>query len=128
MKGALMIRKVSAGLVAAVACGALAFAGIAMARGADTAVTIRGQEGDYHGKVLSERSKCEVGRKVVVYKQEGRHQRPSVDQKIGQDTSARSGNVGVWDIGNSGFKHGKFYAKAAHSLGCNVGFSETIHR
>lgn len=123
-----MIRKLSAGLVAAVACGALALAGTALARGADTGVTIRGQEGDYHGKVLSERSKCEVGRKVVVYKQKGKTQKPSVDQKIGSDISERSGNVGVWDIGNSGFKHGKFYAKAAHSRGCNVGFSKTIKR
>ena len=123
-----MIKKLSAGLVAGVLCAALALTGTAMARGADTAVTIRGQEGDYHGKVLSERSKCEVGRKVVVYKQTGRKQKPSVDQKIGSDTSERSGNVGVWEIGNSGFKHGKFYAKAAHSRGCNVAYSKTIKR
>lgn len=123
-----MIRKLSAGLVAAVVCGALAFAGIAMARGANTGVTIRGQEGDYHGKVLSERSKCEVGRNVIVYKQLGRKQQPSTDKVIGHDTSERSGDVGVWDAGNTGFKHGKFYAKAKRSTGCAAGRSKTITR
>jgi hypothetical protein len=121
-----MIKKLSAGLVAAVVCTALAFAGTAMARGADTGVTIHGPEGDFHGKVLSERAKCQEGRKVVVYKQKGRTQKPSVDQKIASDISERSGSVGVWSVGNTGFKKGKFYAKAAHSRGCNVGFSKTI--
>jgi hypothetical protein len=121
-----MIRKLSAGLVAGVVCAALALAGTAMARGADTAVTIKGPNGDFHGKVLSERSKCEVGRKVSVYKQKGRKQKPSVDQKIGSDMSERSGNVGVYSLGNTGFKKGKFYAKAAHSRGCNVDYSKTI--
>jgi hypothetical protein len=121
-----MIKKLSAGLVAGVVCAALAFAGTAMARGADTAVTIHGPEGDFHGKVLSERSKCQEGRKVVVYKQKGSRQKPSVDRKIASDTSERSGNVGVWSVGNTGFKQGKFYAKAAHSRGCEVGYSKTI--
>jgi len=121
-----MTKKLSAGLVAAVVCAALAFAGTALARGADTGVTIHGPEGDFHGKVLSERSKCEVDRKVVVYKQKGRHQKPSVDRKIADDISERSGDVGVWSVGNTGFKQGKFYAKARHSRGCETGYSKTI--
>ena len=121
-----MIKKLSAGLAAAVMCAGLALAGTAFARGADTGVTIHGPEGDFHGKVLSERAKCQEGRKVSVFKQKGRTQKPSVDEKIASDISERSGNVGVWDVGNTGFKRGKFYAKAAHSRGCNVGFSKTI--
>jgi hypothetical protein len=121
-----MIKKLSAGLAAAVMCGALALAGTALARGADTGVTIHGKEGDFHGKVLSERAKCQYGRKVSVFKQKGKNPRPAQDQKIASDISERSGNVGVWDVGNTGFKKGKFYAKAAHSRGCNVGFSKTI--
>lgn len=120
-----MIRKLSAGLAAAVMCAGLALAGTAFA-GADTGVTIHGPEGDFHGKVLSERAKCQEGRKVTVFKQKGHNQKPSVDTKIASDISERSGNVGVWDVGNTGFKKGKFYAKAAHSRGCEVGFSKTI--
>lgn len=119
------MRKLSAGLVAAVVLGALVMASMAFA-GADTGVTIKGPNGDFHGKVLSERAKCQFGRKVVVYKQKGKNQDPSVDKKIGSDTSEKQGNKGVWSIGNSGFKKGKFYAVARKSSGCNAGASETI--
>jgi glycine cleavage system aminomethyltransferase T len=123
----LTIRKLSAGVAAAVMVGALGMASMAFA-GADTDVTIKGRNGDYHGKVLSERAKCQYGRTVVVFKQKGKKQDPSTDKKIGKDTSEKQGNVGVWDIGNSGFKHGKFYALARHSRGCNAATSDTIKR
>jgi hypothetical protein len=119
------MRKLSAGLVAAVVLGALVMASMAFA-GADTGVTIKGPNGDFHGKVLSERAKCQFDRKVVVYKQKGKKQDPSVDKKIGSDTSEKQGNKGVWSIGNSGFKKGKFYAVARKSSGCAAGRSETI--
>jgi hypothetical protein len=121
----LNMRRLSAGVVAAVVLGALVMASMAFA-GADTGVTIKGPNGDFHGKVLSERAKCQYDRKVVVYKQKGKKQDPSADKKIGSDTSEKQGNKGVWDIGNSGFKKGKFYAKAKKSEGCNAGYSETI--
>ena len=123
----MITRKISAGLVAALLVGALMTASMAFA-GADTLVTIKGKNGDYHGTVISERAKCQYGRTVVVFKQKGKKQDPSTDKKIGKDTSSRSGNVGVWDIGNSGFKHGKFYAVARHSRGCNASASKTIKR
>src|SRR4051794_23427995 len=124
---AMSIRKLSAGLVVGVVCVALALAGTAMARAAaDTGVTIKGDNGDFHGHVLSERSSCEVDRTVVLYKQKGRHQDPSVDKVIGKDTSERHGDHGDWDAGNTGFKHGKFYAKAKKSPGCATGYSKTI--
>jgi hypothetical protein len=122
-----MIRKLSAGLVAGVVCVALALAGTAMARAAaDTGVTIKGDNGDFHGKVLSERGACEVGRKVVVYKQKGSKQDPSTDKKIASDISERHGDHGDWSVGNTGFKHGKFYAKAKKVAGCATGYSKTI--
>jgi hypothetical protein len=122
-----MIRKLSAGLVAAVVCAALAFAGTALARAAaDTGVTIKGPEGDFHGKVLSERSKCRYGRRVVVYKQRGKKQRPKTDKKIASDISEKQGRKGAWDAGNTGYKKGKFYAKAKRSPGCATGYSKTI--
>jgi hypothetical protein len=121
----LSTKKLSAGIVAALTIGALVMAGSAFA-GANTGVTIKGPDGDFHGKVLSERSKCEVGRKVIVYKQKGSSQDPSADQKIGSDISEKHGDHGDWSIGNSGFKKGKFYAKAKRSTGCAAGFSKTI--
>ena len=116
-------------VVAAMIVGALVIASMAFARAAaDTGVTIKGKNGDYHGKVLSERAKCQVDRKVVVYKQKAKKQKPTSDKKIGSDISDAAGNHGVWDIGNSGFKKGKFYAKAKKSPGCATGYSETIKR
>jgi hypothetical protein len=123
----LSIKKLSAGLIAAVTAGALVMASMAGARAAaDTGVTIKGPNGDFQGKVLSPRKKCLGDRKVVVYKQSGKKQDPSSDQKIGSDISERHGDHGDWSIGNSGFKKGKFYAKAKKSEGCAAGFSETI--
>jgi hypothetical protein len=112
--------------VAAVVCAALALAGTAMARAAATDVTIKGPEGDFHGKVLSEKKSCLGDRKVIVYKQSGKTQDPSVDQKIASDISEKVGTNGVWEVGNTGYKKGKFYAKAKRSSGCKAGYSPTI--
>jgi hypothetical protein len=123
----LRFKKLSAALLAVVITGALVMASIAGARAAaDTGVTIKGDNGDFHGKVLSERSRCQVDRKVVVYKQKGRHQKPSTDKKIGSDISEAHGDHGDWSVGNTGYKKGKFYAKAKKSPGCATGYSKTI--
>jgi hypothetical protein len=122
----LSIKKLSVALVAAVTAGALVMASMAVARGADTGVTIKGPEGDFHGKVLSPKSKCLGDRKVIVYKQKGPKQDPSSDKKIANDTSERQGDVGKWSVGNTGYKQGKFYAKAKRSQGCAAGRSTTI--
>ena len=81
---------------------------------------------NHDGKVLSERARCTGDRKVVVYKQKGRHQEPSTDKKIASDISERHGDHGDWNVGNTGYKKGKFYAKAKKSPGCAKGFSKTI--
>ena len=121
------MKKLSAGIVAVLITGVLVMASVAGARAvADTGVTIKGPDGDFHGKVLSEKSRCVGDRKVIVYKQKGKSQDPSVDKKIGSDISEKDGDHGVWDIGNSGFKKGKFYAKAKRSTGCAAGYSKTI--
>jgi hypothetical protein len=105
----------------------LVLASMAGARAAaDTGVTIKGPNGDFHGKVLSPRARCTGDRKVVVYKQKGKKQEPTTDKKIGSDISERHGDHGDWSIGNSGFKKGKFYAKAKKSPGCATGYSKTI--
>ena len=121
----MITRKLSAGLAAAAIAGALVMASVAFA-GADTGVTIKGENGSFHGKVLSERAKCQWDRKVVVYKQKGKKQDPSVDKKIGNDVSEKHGNHGEWNVQDTGYKKGKFYAVARHSRGCDAGYSETI--
>jgi hypothetical protein len=108
-------------------CAAFAMTGVASAAGgkADTGVTIAGLPDNVHGKVLSERASCQYNRTVIVFKQIGSKQDPSVDQKVGTDVSERSGNVGRWSIGNPGLKKGTYYAKAKGNDRCAAGFSRS---
>ena len=107
-----------------VACAALAFAAVAGARGAaQTNVTIKGSGGDFSGKVKSSKSACVGDRKVIVYKLKGNGYDPPNDTRVGSDVSEVHGDRGVWSTGNSGFKHGAFYAYAPRVPGCKPGFS-----
>ena len=110
----------------AVGCSALAIASVAWASGAKTTVTIKGPDHVY-GTIKSPRSSCLGGRKVLIYKQKGSSQNHKVDQKVYSTTSTKQGNKGIWDAGNPGLGHGKFYAEARKSPGCKAGFSKTVH-
>lgn len=125
-----MPKLINARNVALAAVAALALAGSAQASGlAGTTVTITGQNGDYSGTVSSPRlHKCADQRTVTVYKQKGARQDPHVDATIGSDTAELRGRHAVWSIGNSGFKSGKFYARASYAPGCATAASRTIHR
>lgn len=116
---------------------ATAFTGVAgVAAAADdlasnqspTEVTIKGENGDYHGKVKSSNLDCLDGRKVTVYKMLGNSPAPKTDQKIGSDLSELDGTKGVWSIGNSGFKHGDFYAKVKKTSECGGDISPVLSR
>ena len=120
-------------LTAALATAAVsltAFTGAAGAASNDTKVSIKGQNGDYYGYVKSsDAANCADGRKVTVFKQLGSTQDPKSDQKIGSDTAELQGKKAMWSIGNSGFKSGHFYAKAAKVPGfCKAATSQTITR
>jgi protein required for attachment to host cells len=96
---------------------------------APTTVTIEGENGDYHGTVDSPKlTACADGRLIRVYRQSGAEQAPATDDEIGMDTSELNGDHGEWSIGNSGFKTGRFYARAAKTTACKAGSSETIER
>jgi hypothetical protein len=125
-----VMQRRKARLTALVAVGALALAASAQASGpANTSVTIKGQNGDYSGTVSSPHpGKCADQRTITVYKQKGSKQNPSVDIRIGSDTSERHGRQGVWSIGNSGFESGKFYARASKTSSCRSVSSSSIHR
>jgi hypothetical protein len=95
---------------------------------ASTEVTIQGQNGDYFGYVKSSKSSCESDRKVNVFKMLGSSPSPQTDQKIGSDTSQPNGPDGMWSIGNSGYKKGKFYAKVRNNTECKGDLSPVITR
>ncbi len=106
------------------------FAGSAFAgHKIDTKVTIKGHEGDYYGYVKSSKpNKCANNRKVLVYKLKGNGYDPGSDQKIGSDIAQANGDGYMWSIGNSGFKHGNFYAYAKKTSKCKSAFSKVISR
>src|SRR5439155_9638649 len=106
----------------------LAVAGFAIARDRTiTRVSIKGDNGDFHGKVFSSKGRCLGGRDVTVYKATGSDFDPENDTEIGSDTTERSGDVGVWSIGNSGFKHGDVYARIHKTFHCKGDVSRMLH-
>jgi hypothetical protein len=112
-------------------CAALVVPSLAGAAGrAATTVKIRGSNGDFHGRITSTRKGCLGGRVVKVFKQKGDHQNPKRDKVIGKDTSEKAQRnqlVGIWSVGNTGFKTGDFYAKVRRTDFCKVAYSDTIH-
>lgn len=104
-----------------------AFASVAQAA-TPTEVTIQGSQGEYFGYVKSSKQSCESDRKVNVYKMLGQSPSPTTDKKIGSDTSAPNGPDGMYNIGNSGYKKGKFYAKVTKTSDCRADLSPVISR
>ena len=123
--------KVRASL-AALAISVTALSGVATASAAgkaDTDVSIKGHQGDYYGYVSSSNEgDCANGRTVKVFMQLGGSQDPKNDQKIGTDTDQANGDGYMWSIGNSGYKHGEFYAKVGKTDFCKGATSKTISR
>ena len=114
--------------IAALAISITALGGVASAQ-ADTKVSIKGDNGDYYGYVKSsDAGNCANDRKVKVFKQTGNEQDPKHDLKIGTDTAEPNGDKYMWSIGNSGYKHGEFYAKVGKTSLCKGATSKTISR
>ena len=113
---------------AAVAISGAFATGASAAAKADTEVTIKGTNGDYYGYVKSSDSDCESDRKVNVYKMVGQSPDRGADLKIGSDTAQPNGPDGMWSIGNSGYKKGKFYAHAPKTSECKGDTSPVISR
>lgn len=118
--------------LAALAISVTAFGGVASAQAggkADTKVSIKGDNGDYYGYVKSsDAGDCANGRTVKVFKQTGNSQDPKHDERIGTDTAQPNGSKYMWAIGNSGYKHGSFYAKVGKTDLCRGATSKTITR
>lgn len=115
------------GAVALAVATALVMTGTAGAgTRAATTVTIKTQNGDFWGYVDSPRPlKCAEERKIVLFKQVGAEQDPSVDQKVASDTASLNGDRYMWSTGNTGLS-GKFYARAGRTLNCKADNSPTV--
>lgn len=115
-------------LVGLMVVGLVSVSGIANAGTAiETTVTIKTQNGDFWGKVISPRPKlCARERKVVVFKQLGAEQNPATDDKIANDTASLSGGVYEWNTGNTGAMNGRYYARVGRTTSCKADTSETV--
>jgi hypothetical protein len=121
-------KKLSTAAVIVALCGALVFAGIALAHAARTKVTIQAQQGGFFGYVHTRNSaaqRCEAGRKVILFKQKGSSRDPRQDKKIGTDIAQPNGPDSQWSVNTN--KSGLFYAKAPRKPGCKAGYSPTVH-
>lgn len=95
---------------------------------APTVIKIRGENGDFHGRITSHRKGCLGNRIVKVFKQKGDRQNPKRDLVIGKDISekATGKEVGIWSVGNTGYKRGDFYAKVRRTDSCKNAYSDTL--
>jgi len=95
-----------------------------------TTVTIQAESGgDFFGFVKSsDKNQCAANRKVTLYRLLGTSPNPGADQKIGMDLAQANGDGYMWSIGNSGYKHGEFYAKVGKTDLCKGATSKTISR
>jgi hypothetical protein len=114
--------------VAAVAIsGALATTEASASQLAPTEVTIQAESGgDFFGYVQSSDDNCESGRKVTLFRMLGSSPDRSVDQKIGSDTAEPNGPDSMWSTGNTGQRHGKFYARVAKTTYCQGDVSPVV--
>jgi hypothetical protein len=102
--------------------GAIAMTGAAEAAPKEK-LTIKGPNGDFQGTIKAKKTKCMKNRTVHVFMKTDQG-----DQEIGSDTSELNSDKsrGVWSIGNSGYKNGKFYARADSKGSCSSLKSTTI--
>lgn len=112
-------------LVAVVAVSSLVSAGLASAGTASrTVVTIKGPNGDFHGKIKSADPDCLGDRLVRLFMSDSAD--GPFDRTGNSDTSQVQGDVGVWSMGNTGLRDGFFFAKATRTSGCRGGRSRVI--
>lgn len=93
-----------------------------------TKVTIQAESGgDFFGFVKSsDKNHCANNRKVTLYKLLGDSPKPSADQKIGSDLAEANGDGYMWSTGNTGQRHGKFYARVKKTEFCAGDLSPVV--
>jgi len=111
-------------VIAVVASSALTFTGLATAATARTTVTIKGPDGDFHGKIKSQDAGCLGDRLVRLFSSDSAD--GPFERTGNSDTSELQGDVGVWSMGNTGLRDGFFYAKATKTPDCRGGRSRVL--
>ena len=93
-----------------------------------TKVTIQAESGgDFFGFVKSsDKNQCAANRKVTLYRLLGDSPNPSADQKIGMDLAQANGDGYMWSTGNTGERHGKFYARVKKTETCAGDISSVV--
>jgi hypothetical protein len=93
-----------------------------------TKVTIQAESGgDFFGFVKSsDKQQCANNRKVTLYRLMGDSPTPSADQKIGMDLAQANGDGYMWSTGNTGERHGKFYARVKKTDTCAGDISPVV--
>ena len=93
-----------------------------------TTVTIQAESGgDFFGFVKSsDKKQCAANRKVTLYRLLGTSPNPGADQKIGMDLAQANGDGYMWSTGNTGERHGKFYARVKKTETCRGDISSVV--
>ncbi len=93
-----------------------------------TTVTIQAESGgDFFGFVKSsDKQQCAANRKVTLYRLLGTSPDPGADQKIGMDLAQANGDGYMWSTGNTGERHGKFYARVKKTDTCAGDISSVV--
>jgi len=93
-----------------------------------TTVTIQAESGgDFFGFVKSsDKNHCAANRKVTLYRLLGTSPNPGADQKIGMDLAQANGDGYMWSTGNTGERHGKFYARVKKTETCAGDISSVV--
>ena len=120
------MRKLLSAALALTACVLMVAATAAFAARAETKVTIKAESGGFFGYVKSEKNKCANGRKVTLYKLKGNGYDRKNDEKIGSDIAQANGDKYMWSTGNTGERHGKFYARVKKTETCAGDISSVV--
>ena len=120
-----MKTRLSVLLVAVVATSSLMFTQLAAAGTASkTIVTIKGPDGDFHGKIKSPDAGCLADRVVRLFMSDSAD--GPFERTGNSDTSEQQGTVGKWSLGNTGLRDGFFYVKAKATPTCKHGKSRVL--
>jgi hypothetical protein len=113
-------KKLIAVAMAVAALGSAAVAGPSTAATKTSArVTIQTEEAGFSGFVLSKKSSCHSGRKVVLYRVAG-----GKSVRAGSDTAQPNGDGSQWKIDVT--RSGKYYAKVGATSKCKAASSKKL--
>jgi hypothetical protein len=91
---------------------------------AGSSLSIEPSAPGFSGELVSSRESCESNRKVVLYKQSGKHRNRRKDKKVGSDIAQPNGDAGMWHVDSD--PTGKYYAYVGSTKKCKAAVSRSI--